>query len=404
MCPAVPRARATFSAIAIAVFAISFTTAGAATPGDPPGTPLEYDPHSALRLDPALSPFAAEDAILAYLGDPEAHAGTGPEYEIITLSNLAEACVHRVVGTEDDDPAWNLAGACTHRVAKIAIDRFMGGDPEGKLPGDTLLLSHLVIVLASADHAERSGAWDNATHDLLARAADRLEARLLADPDAIPPSFTADTRRWPADAAASIYALWLAEHLAPADHTDSRWKEPARRFVAWSAQRGLAGDWGLPISELTGADPAASLPRGCALSWTIRYQAAWDPSTAKRLYDRYRALFFVRMPVAGFREYPPAVDRPADNDSGPIVAGIGAAASAFGVGAARLVGDTETFSQLRASQALVTAIATGGPAKNGPASAFATTAIPGGEVADDVLARSIAVNQAALVPWFKDAK
>lgn len=415
----------------------------AATPGDPPGTPLAYDPadlrpaqaapdpfsdpHAALRADPALSPFAAEDAILAYLANPAQNAPTGPDAEIITLSNLAEACVHRVAKAGDDDPAWKLAGACAGRVTTIALDRFMAGDSESKLPADTLVLSHLVIVLAAADHAERSTAWDNANHELLVRAADRLESRLIADTEAIPPSFTTDSRRWPADSAASIYALWLAEQVAPADHAESRWKEPARRFIAWSAQRGLAGDWGLPISELTGADSAAAIPRGSAMSWIIRYQAAWDAPSARRMYERYRALFYVRSPAAGFREFPPAVDRPADADSGTIIGGIGSEATALAVGAARAVGDTETFAALRAAQwaapptsaqsgstvlpiangpiLKLTAVAPDAPAppaksQSGSSTSRATAAPP----ADTVLARSIAVNHALLTPWFKDGK
>lgn len=410
-----------------------------ATPGDPPGTPLEYDPllptgvespaqpvfdpYASLRADPSLSPFAAEDAILAYLSNPAQHAPPSPEAEIITLSNLAEACVHRIAKASEDDPAWKLAGACANRVATIALARFMEGDPESKLPADTLVLSHLVIVLAAADHAERSTAWDNANHDLLVRAADRLESRLMADPDAIPTSFTADSRRWPADASASIYALWLAEHVAPADHSDSRWKEPARRFVAWSAQRGLAGDWGLPISELTGADASAAIPRGSAMSWTIRYQSAWDGPSARRTYDRYRALFFVRTPVVGFREFPPAVDRPADADSGPIVGGIGSEATALALGAARAVGDPETFATLRGAQiaAIQAATAPGADAAGAPQGPLRTlTAISATPSearglppislanptppAETVLARSIAVNHALLTPWFKEGK
>lgn len=413
----------------------------AATPGDPTGTPLEYDPvdslstgaapaspfdpYASLRADPVFSPFAAEDAILAYLSDPAKHAPAGPDAEIITLSNLAEACVHRVAKLSADDPVWKLAGACAGRITTITLDRFMAGDAESKLPADTLVLSHLVIVLAATDHAERSTAWDNANHELLVRAADRLESRLIADADAIPPSFAADSRRWPADAAASIYALWLAEHVAPADHAESRWKEPARRFVAWSAQRGLAGDWGLPISELTGADAAAAIPRGSAMSWIIRYQSAWDAPSARRLYERYRALFYVRTPAVGFREFPPAVDRPADADSGPIIGGIGSEATALALGAARATGDAETFAALRATaaQSGLTAGTANIPVSNGPilkltavtpaegappataeASTGAVLAVSPVSPAETVLARSIAVNHALLTPWFKEGK
>ena len=50
--------------------------------------------------------------------------------------------------------------------------------------------------------------------------------------------------------------------------------------------------------------------------------------------------------VTGFREWPKGVERAEDADSGPVVSGIGAAASAFGISAARAMGDERLAQRL----------------------------------------------------------
>src|SRR5207244_5695810 len=60
---------------------------------------------------------------------------------------------------------------------------------------------------------------------------------------------------------------------------------------------------------------------------------------AKQWYDLYDRFFWQqRITAAGYREYPKGVphsDWTIDVDAGPVIAGHGVAASAFGVGAAR---------------------------------------------------------------------
>jgi hypothetical protein len=88
-----------------------------------------------------------------------------------------------------------------------------------------------------------------------------------------------------------------------------------------------------------------------------------DPALAKSWWTAYRRHFLTRVAgVPGFREWPQGVERPADSDSGPIVDGVGAAASAFGIAAARAQGDAALALQLESSAELVLAAGVGGPA------------------------------------------
>ena len=106
----------------------------------------------------------------------------------------------------------------------------------------------------------------------------------------------------------------------------------------------------LPWSEVTGHARTARVPRGCALSWQTRYLREFDPELGARWWRSYRAQFLVdRVALVGFREWPPGMDVTADADSGPIVQGVGAAATAFGIAAARVMGDETLAKRLEAT-------------------------------------------------------
>jgi hypothetical protein len=160
--------------------------------------------------------------------------------------------------------------------------------------------------------------------------------------------------------------------------------EPTTRWLAFMEAEGTEPVWLLHRSELTGADATSALPRGCALSWTVRYMASFAPAQAEVLWRRYRAHFQVtKGPVTGFREWPPGVEGAADSDSGPIVYGIGSSATAFAIGASRAVGDMETYRRLAATERITWTLAAGmGGAL--------------GEAADSALATAIHANQHSL--------
>ena len=136
--------------------------------------------------------------------------------------------------------------------------------------------------------------------------------------------------------------------------------------------KNLDASTGLPKSELSGKGPGAKYPRGCAQSFISRYLSEVDPALASTWWNNYREHYLVHIgAVVGFREWPRGVERKGDVDSGPIILGIGTAASAFGISAAKAQGDVVLAGQLEAS-----------------ASAVMMTGL-GGDVAQGVLAQAI---------------
>lgn len=121
--------------------------------------------------------------------------------------------------------------------------------------------------------------------------------------------------------------------------------------AAWvaRARRAFSGDYidsvrGLPAYAVDADDGVAlSDARGVGLSMMLIWAHELWPDLATQWYDRYVEHYWQeRWGLAGFREYPresSISDWTAEVDSGPVLAGFGAAANGFGVGATRVRGD-----------------------------------------------------------------
>jgi len=72
------------------------------------------------------------------------------------------------------------------------------------------------------------------------------------------------------------------------------------------------------------------------------------PKEAKRLWASYvRNYKRDYILFAGFREWPPGINRKEDMDSGPVIFGVGAAATGLALRASSAMGDKITYFQLR---------------------------------------------------------
>ncbi len=317
-----------------------------------------------------LAPFGEETVILEFLANP-----TGPQaaalaaHELpVVYSNLAEACVHRVAALEVEASTWLEAESCASRVVDVAVAAQLDGNLDADAPSDTLALTHLVIALAAAERADRRPTLADRRYDLLVRLADALAERAADAPDGMLAAYGRGQSPWPPDATSLIYALWLADQVAPSEVLDGRHEAPMRAYLGWARGRGRSLDWDLPVSEAGDAFGTTKLPRGTALAWTARYQAAWDRPGAAQLWGRFKATFWLE---GGLGEWPPGVERKGDELSGPLVDGVALRATALALGAAHLLGDTASFDKL------------------------AALSLP-----SDLLTRAQRVNAVGIVPWF----
>lgn len=301
--------------------------------------PLLTSPAPAISLDEIVAEPA--EVLLA-----DRHTPAG--FRIIALSHLAEASAD---GAAERGQA--RATAALERITEAALDpgiNRIGDLKQAPLGDHGLYLSHLAIVLGSADRLSPESC-DRALHD---RIVDHLVDRALGHPSGVGRSFASSPARWPTDQAATLYGV----HLYDRAHGTSKVDAPLQRYLQ------TVGTGGLPPSELTGTVPDHELPRGSSLAFLVRYLAPVAPQPAQQLWQRTRDTFLVRLgPAAGLREWQPGVERVADIDSGPIVSGIGASATAFGLAAAWSVGDTATATALQRTAelgALVASVRGGG--------------------------------------------
>jgi hypothetical protein len=139
---------------------------------------------------------------------------------------------------------------------------------------------------------------------------------------------------YPGDVMAALMCIKRADAVLGTDHSKFIGRA-VRAFTGARATRHqlppyIAGSaTGLPCSEA----------RGCANSYVCLTAPELWPAQARQWYELYDHFFWQqRITAVGYREHPkdvPHAEWTMDVDAGPVVAGHGVAASAFGVGAAR---------------------------------------------------------------------
>jgi hypothetical protein len=139
---------------------------------------------------------------------------------------------------------------------------------------------------------------------------------------------------YPTDVMAALMCIKRADAVLGTDHSKFL-NRALRAFTGSKLTRHqlppyMAGAaTGLPCSEA----------RGCANSYLCQTAPELWPAQARQWFALYDRFFWQeRFTAAGYREYPkdvPHSNWTMDVDAGPVIAGHGVAASAFGVGAAR---------------------------------------------------------------------
>jgi hypothetical protein len=308
-----------------------------------PEAPAAGGSGGASKRSPSPADWASLElpAALSKIMDGGKWDATPAGFRVVTLSFLADACA-KVAASEPGKRA--AAVACVTRSLELARrTRPPGLSVEKADQG--LWLSHFALILGAADTV--GPCPDEKEHTEIATA---LARRSLREPTAHVPSYPGTAFRWPADQTATLASLVRFDRA----HAGHLAEEPVKLWRARVLGKAMDEKLGLPWSEVTGKAKGARDPRGCALSWQTRYLNEIDPALAGQWWDRYKKAYLVDdVVLVGFREWPPGRDRPADVDSGPIVRGVGSAATALAIGAARVVGDNILARRLEATASLV---------------------------------------------------
>ncbi len=292
------------------------------------------------------------------------HKTLSPRYE--TWARLwvekgvgTQVSVHDVAGTE-----WPLFGSCFYLWATEALQeahKAAGRDePLRYARGAVEAATRLVIDPRSAEWVKEH--WGESyltkenvfyrmlvmsaiiSHHRLTGSAEHLEMLrqqvegMVKELDASPAGLLDDYPRqcYPTDVLAVLYAIKRADPILGTDHTE---------FLN-RALRGFTGpqvkDLGLPPYS---ADADTGRPhdrsRGCGNSYLTMHAPYLWPDQAGQWYEAYDKNFWQRDWLAmGFREFPndEKMESYFDVDSGPVIRGIGFAASAFGLAGARVNG------------------------------------------------------------------
>jgi uncharacterized membrane protein len=170
---------------------------------------------------------------------------------------------------------------------------------------------------------------------MLREQVESLSAEIAASPHGLLEDYPGEC--YPGDVVTAIAMIRKADGVLGTDHKEF-------------CEQAIRGFWGVRADKLGlvpyAADSkngvAVGWSRGCGNSYVSLFSPGIWPEQAKKWYALYEKHFWQEDKVmSGFREFPkqvPGMNWYVDVDSGPVVGGIGFAASAFGVGAARVNG------------------------------------------------------------------
>jgi len=130
--------------------------------------------------------------------------------------------------------------------------------------------------------------------------------------------------RWAADQAAILYSLWIHDQ----NHGTDLHAEPARRWCAYMREHGTHRPTGMFITEVMGSHRYSNQPRGCSHSYMVHYMSSWAPELAAEQWALFKEHMLIkRFGSWGFREYLPSFAGRMTPDTGPIIRGVGIAAT-----------------------------------------------------------------------------
>ena len=305
----------------------------------------DMTPRNCFRYE-KLRSFLSRDDFNGFTGDElfiMQFIKKGWGQDIAALSNMAEALAN--IGVSDtnrrNDVAQLLAGV-VERALHSSVNPYKKDISRVQSLGKYgYYLEHLNIILGSYQRVA-----DDVHLPLNKRVTQHLLDASLAQDNCHAPLLPRVKMRWSADQAAIIYSIWLYDQ-----NNGTQVCEPLKqKWLAYMHEHATHPQTGLFITEVMSTQPYSKQPRGCATAYLVHYASRFAPDVAQDQWERFKKHMLVRrLGITGFREYLPDYTGRWTPDSGPIIGGIGIAASGLALNAASSVGDSEAYSALKRS-------------------------------------------------------
>lgn len=264
--------------------------------------------------------------------------------DIAALSNMAEALTNLAI----QDPSNILTyKALIMEVANRAMDNSV--IPYNNKSLITVknfgkhgyFLEHMNIILGAL---ARCGAHDY--KDINERISKHLLDLSMRQRNYHAPLMPNVKMRWSADQAAIIYSIWLYDQNYGTDlHVELKDK-----WLAYMISEMTHYETGLFETEVMRKKDYSYEPRGCAIAYLVHYMSRFSHEVAANQWKKFN--FYMSKEIVGqqgYREYLPSYQGRWTPDSGPIIFGMGVAATGLALNAATSIGDEVKANHLRAS-------------------------------------------------------
>jgi hypothetical protein len=263
--------------------------------------------------------------------------------DIAALSNMAEALANIAVSdTHRHGEIAPLLAATVERALHPTVNPYKKDlSRVASLGKYGYYLEHLNIILGCYQRVV-----DDTYQPLNQRVTEHLLQASLVQENCHAPLLPHVKMRWSADQAAIIYSIWLYDQNNGTELCD----QLREKWLAYMQTHATHPQTGLFITEVMGTQPYSRQPRGCATAYLVHYASRFAPEVAADQWQRFKKHMLInRLGITGFREYLTDYTGKWTPDSGPIVAGLGIAASGLALNAASSVGDEETHRVLKRS-------------------------------------------------------
>jgi len=305
--------------------------------------------------------------------------------DIAALSNMAESLVNLSIKNPHDRQYIPLISTVVERAVHPKVNPYNKDINKVNNFGKFgYFLEHLNIVL---------GSYQRVAGDQYLDLNERVSNHLLKNSMSYS-NYHADllpnvNMKWSADQAAIIYSLWLFDK----NNSTNLSEEISDKWLGYMNHNCKHNNTGLYQTEVLGTRNYSRQPRGCSMAYLIHYMTRFQPEEAQKQWKLFKKHMMIDiMGKTGFREYLKQYKGRWTPDSGPIVKGVGIAATGLALNAASTVGDIETYNKLNRGMEMVYNIIKKG------------NIIPGvnmfTKIGTDLLSTSIWLNAETKIKWY----